>query len=353
MQDNEGKIRVGITIGDINGVGPEVVIKTFSDSRMSHVCTPVIYASNKSISHYRKLLNANDFNFNTIKSVNDIIWRKVNLINCWEEEIAIEPGQATTDGGKYAFKSLEQATADLLLQKIDVLVTAPINKQNIQSPDFNFPGHTEYLAKAANASDALMMLVSDDMRVACATGHMALRDVAAKITKQNILKKLSLLSESLKKDFGIRKPKIAVLGLNPHAGDQGLLGKEEQEIIIPAIKEAINKNIMAYGAYAADGFFASLQHRKFDAVLAMYHDQGLIPFKSAGFEKGINFTAGLSFIRTSPDHGTAYDIAGKNIANESSFRQAIYSAIDIFKARAQHAEINKNPLAFSKKGSDH
>lgn len=350
--DNEAKIKVGITIGDLNGIGAEIIIKTFSDSRITQVCTPVIYASSKALSFHRKWMNANDFNYQTVRSINDVILRKINLINCWEEDIAIDLGQKTELGGRYALKSLQAATADIIAKKIDVLVTSPINKDNIQSKDFNFPGHTEYLANQANVTNYTMLLVNEGLRVGLVTGHMPLKDVASKITKQGIVAKLISINESMKKDFGIRKPKIAVLGLNPHAGDGGLLGTEERDIIVPAIKEALEKNMMVYGPYSADGFFATQQQSKFDAVLAMYHDQGLIPFKTLSFTSGVNYTTGLPFVRTSPDHGTGFDIAGKNIANEDSFRQAIYTGIDIFSQRNEYAGINANPLAYSKKNVD-
>ncbi len=351
-QEIEGRIKVGISCGDINGVGLEVIIKTFLDSRMHQICTPVIYASNKLVSLQRKMLNMNDFQYQTVKGVNEVILRKTNVINCWDEEVPVEFGVSNEAGGTYALKSLQAAVNDLIYKNIDVLVTAPINKHNIQSADFKFHGHTEYLAETFNATEHLMFLVSNDLRVAVASGHIPVKDVAAGLTIEKICSKLKLMHSTLKRDFNIRKPKIAVLGLNPHAGDEGLLGMEEKDIIIPAVKKCFDEGIFVYGPYSADGFFGSAAFKKFDAVLAMYHDQGLIPFKALSFTSGVNFTAGLPVVRTSPDHGTAYDIAGKGIASEDSFREAIYTAIDILKNREVYDEINAKPLAFSKQSRD-
>lgn len=348
----EGKTKVGITCGDINGIGLEVVLKTFLDNRMHQICTPVIYASNKMVSLQRKLLNMNDLQYITVKSGNDIILRKTNVINCWEEEVPVEFGKDTADGGKYALLSLEGALSDLKENHIDVLITSPINKHNIQSPDFKFKGHTEYLAEKFPSPSHLMFLVSDTLRIAVVSGHIPMKEVAAFLSQDKIATTLRLMNLSLKRDFNVRKPKIAVLGLNPHAGDEGLLGKEENEIIIPSIKKCFDEGLFVYGPYSADGFFGSSAYKKFDAVLAMYHDQGLIPFKTLAFASGVNFTAGLSIVRTSPDHGTAYDIAGKGVANEDSFREAIYTAIDIAKNREEYDEINAKPLAFSKQSRD-
>lgn len=274
------------------------------------------------------------------------------MINCWEEDVKIEPGVVNPAVGKYSFMSLERATTDLINGDIDALVTAPINKDTIQSDQFNFPGHTEYLQERAGAEESLMFLVSDTLRVGVVTGHIPLAKVAESITTEKILAKLKLMDNSLRNDFWIRKPRIAVLGLNPHASDNGLIGNEEQTTIIPAIEEARNNNILAFGPYAADGFFANGTYLQFDAVLAMYHDQGLIPFKQIAFESGVNFTAGLNFVRTSPDHGTAYDIAGKNLASEISFREAIFTAIHIVKHRRETMELNENPLVFTKLSRD-
>lgn len=352
QQEIEGKIKVGISCGDVNGIGLEVIIKTFLDNRMHQVCTPVIYASNKLVSAHRKHLNLVDFQYTTIKNSNEIILRKTNVVNCWEDEVTIEYGQANENSGKYALLSLKHAVADLKENKIDVLVTAPINKNTIQSSDFQFHGHTEYLAQEFDTKDYLMFLVSDDLKVAVASGHVPVKDVAAGLSVDKIVAKIKMINSSLKRDFGMRRPKIAVLGLNPHAGDNGLIGKEEKEIINPAIKKCFDEGIYVYGAYPADGFFGSGTHRKFDAVLAMYHDQGLVPFKTISFSNGVNFTAGLPIVRTSPDHGVAYDIAGKGIADEQSFREAIYTAIDVLAKREEYDLINKNPLAFSKQTAD-
>jgi 4-hydroxythreonine-4-phosphate dehydrogenase len=351
-QENEGKIKVGISCGDVNGVGIEVIMKTFLDNRMHQVCTPVIYASNKLISQQRKLLNMTDFQYQTVKNSSEVILRKTNVINCWEEEINVEFGSETETGGQYAFRSLQAAVSDLKEKKIDALVTAPINKHNIQSADFKFKGHTEYLSDTFNSPQYLMFLVSDNIRVAVVSGHVPVKDVAAELSPEKIIYKIRLMHASLKRDFNIRKPRIAVLGLNPHAGDEGLIGREEKEIIIPAIKKCFDDGIFVYGPYSADGFFGSAAYKNFDAVLAMYHDQGLVPFKALSFTSGVNFTAGLPVIRTSPDHGTAYDIAGKGIAKEDSFREAIYTAIDVLKNREEFDAVNAHPLAFSKQTRD-
>ncbi|HNQ13669.1 MAG TPA: 4-hydroxythreonine-4-phosphate dehydrogenase PdxA [Bacteroidia bacterium] len=352
MQDNEGKILVGITMGDINGIGPELIIKIFEDNRMLQVCTPVIYGSGKVLNYYRKSLNVKEFYYNTIKSIDQVQYKKLNLINCLEDEPMIEVGVATDAVGKYAFNFLKTACQDLQDGKLDALVTAPINKATMQQEGFRYPGHTEYLADTFKSNDSLMILMSGSLRVTFVTGHVAVKNIADNISKEIILKKLKSFNDSLKKDFRLRKPMIAVLGLNPHSGDNGLLGNEEKEIIIPAIKEAFESGIMAYGPFSADGLFGSANFNKYDGVLAMYHDQGIVPFKTMAFNTGVNFTGGLSIVRTSPDHGTAYDIAGKGIADESSFREAIYAAIDICQTRMEFEEINSNPLKFTKHNSD-
>lgn len=352
VQDQEGKIKIGITCGDINGVGLEVIMKTFLDNRMHQVCTPVIYASSKMVSHQRKLLNFTEFNYNTVKSSSDILLRKTNVINCWEEDAPIEWGKPTELSGKYALRSIQAAVQDLKDKKIDALVTGPINKQTIQSSEFNFPGHTEYFASLFNSPDYLMLLVSENIRVATVSGHVPIKNLGTYITVDKILNKLRILNRSMQRDFGIRKPKLAVLGLNPHAGDGGLLGSEEMEIIAPAIKKGFDENMFVYGPYSADGFFGAGSFKKFDAVLGMYHDQALIPFKTLSFNSGVNFTAGLPIVRTSPDHGTAYDIAGKGIASEDSLRESIYVACDVLRKREEYDEMNANPLAFSKQGRD-
>jgi 4-hydroxythreonine-4-phosphate dehydrogenase len=348
MQE-EGAIKVGITCGDVNGIGLEVVMKTFLDNRMHQVCTPVIYASSKLISHQRKQLNLSEFNYQTIKSSNDIILKKNNVVNCWDDEVNVEWGKQTEASGKYALLSIEAAIKDLQENKIHALVTAPINKHAMPQGEFAFKGHTEYLASKFNTQDYLMFLVSESLRIAVVTGHVPLQEASKHITEEKIISRLKLMNKTLKRDFGIRKPRIAVLGINPHAGDNGLIGKEEQEIIIPAITKASEENVFVYGPYSADGFFGAGTYTKFDAVLAMYHDQGLIPFKSIAFSSGVNFTAGLPVVRTSPDHGTAYDIAGKNLASESSIREAIYLACDITQRRQGFDEVNSNPLPFTRK----
>ncbi len=350
--EKEGVIKIGITIGEVNGVGPEIILKTFADTRILQTCTPIIYGSAKTLSFHRKALNIPEFNYNTIRSIKEVIPHKINLLNCWEEEIKIEIGVASKLTGMYAFKALAAATNDLANGDINAMVTAPIDKHTIQTDNPNFTGHTEYLAAAFKTTDYLMFLVSGDLRVALVTGHVPVSKVAGLITKESILMKLKVMHASLKRDFGIRKPRIAVLGLNPHAGDNGVIGNEDLEIIIPAVKEAYNAGILAFGPYSADGIFGAGGYRKFDAILAMYHDQGLIPFKTLAFETGVNFTAGLPFVRTSPDHGTAYDIAGKGIANENSFREAVYLACDIYSRRLNFDGVTANPLPFSKLGSD-
>jgi 4-hydroxythreonine-4-phosphate dehydrogenase len=338
---------IGITIGDINSISPEVIIKTLSDSRIADYCTPVVYGSPKIISYWKKILGHADVNLQIIKSLDQIHHKKPNILVCWEEEVEIKPGEVTETAGKYAFKSLEMATRDALDQKIHAIVTGPLNKHNVNTPQLPFTGHTEYLAQQANTSDYIMMLVSEDIKVGLVTGHVPLSEVASKITKELILKKLRIMHKSLQKDFSITKPKIAVLGLNPHAGDNGLLGNEDKDIIAEAVKAAQAEHLIAYGPYSSDGFFGSRQFLKFDAVLAMYHDQGLIPFKYLAFDDGVNYTAGLPFVRTSPDHGTAYAIAGKNEASETSFRNALYMAIDVVRTRTDNTILKENPLPFS------
>ena len=346
------KLKIGISIGDVNGIGLEVIIKTLSDQKIFDYCTPIVYGHTKVASFHRKSIAGNELNFFVINSPSQVQHNKANLINCWEEDVKIDLGEVNETGGKYAFLSLQRAVDDLVAGEIDALVTAPINKDNIQREDFRFPGHTEYLQERAGASEVLMFLVSDDLRVGVVTGHIPLAEVSKSISSEKILAKLKLMNESLKKDFWIQKPRIAVLGLNPHAGDNGLIGNEEQEIIVPAINDARAANILAFGPYAADGFFGNDSYKKFDAVLAMYHDQGLIPFKQIAFESGVNYTAGLSFVRTSPDHGTAYDIAGKNEASAESFREALFAAIHIVKRRRETAELTENTLVITKLSRD-
>jgi 4-hydroxythreonine-4-phosphate dehydrogenase len=346
---NPNPIKVGISIGDINGIGPEVILKALKDTRILLDCTPIIYGSTKVFSHYKKILHEHDFNYQTCKSAEEALIRKVNIVNVWSEDANIEMGKITENGGKYAFLSLESATQDLASGKIDVLVTAPISKEAMAKSGFKFPGHTEYLADLSGVEEALMVLVSGNLRVALVTTHIPVKEVSTTLTKDKILQKIKLFETSLKKDFGIIKPKIAVFGLNPHAGENGKIGTEEQEIIAPAIQQARNENILAFGPYPADGFFGSDARSQFDGVLAMYHDQGLTAFKALAFEDGVNYTAGLPIVRTSPDHGTAFDIVGLNKASESSMRQAIYVAMDIYKNKQFTKEIHANPLAFSPK----
>ena len=337
------KIKVGITQGDINGIGYEIIFKAFADPAILEICTPVIYGSSKVAAYHRKALNLPNISLNNVRSGDDAHPKRINMVNCLGDDIRVELGKATDISGEAAYLSLEKAVADMKKNAIDVLVTAPINKKNIQSDKFDFPGHTEYLASSFNG-EPLMLLISDKLRVGVVTGHIPLKYVSGAITKERILDKLRILNKTLKSDFVIRKPRIAVLGLNPHAGDDGLLGSEENDIIIPALEEARKEKIFAFGPYPADGLFGSDGFTKFDAVLAMYHDQGLTPFKTLAFNSGVNYTAGLSIIRTSPDHGTAFEIAGQNNANEESFLAAIYLAIDIHKNRKQYKELSSNPL---------
>ncbi len=335
---------IGVSVGDLNGIGIELIIKTFNDSRIMDFCTPVIFASNKSVNFYRKLMPELNLNTNVIKDMSKITPKQLNIFNVWEDEVEIKPGEMNNTGGKYGVMSLQAAVQALKDKTIDALVTAPLHKYTMQSNEFNFTGHTPYLKQTFNAEEVLMLMTAENMKVALLTEHLAIGDVAKHITKEQIIKKINLLKASLKKDFGIDRPRIAVLGLNPHAGDEGLVGREEKDIIRPAVLESKKNDCIVMGPYPADAFFARGSHEKFDAVLAMYHDQGLIPFKSLAVGEGTNFTAGLSVIRTSPDHGTAFDIAGKNKADESSFRAAVFAAIDIYDTRMGYAELRKNPL---------
>lgn len=339
----EKTLKIGITQGDINGIGYEIILKTLSDPRMLEICTPVIYGSSKAMGYYKKVLELDRLSVNIVKSGGDAAPRRINVVNCSSEELKIEMGQATAESGQYAFFALDQATADLQNGLIDAMVTAPINKSVMPQDRFPYAGHTEYLEAKANQK-GLMLLLRGSLRVALVTNHLALKDVAANITEERILAKLHILNKTLQRDFGIRKPRIAVLALNPHAGDGGLFGGEEAEIIAPAVKKANDRGILCFGPYAADGFWGAGMLDKYDAVLAMYHDQGLAPFKALCMGDGVNYTAGLPFVRTSPDHGTAYEIVGKNQADEQSMRQAIYTAVDIVKNRALDTEISANPL---------
>ena len=337
-------VTIGISIGDINGIGPEVIIKALSDQMMLTDCTPVIYGSTKVLSFYKKRINSGDFNYQTIPSADAAKPRKINVINVWKEDVEIDLGKTTETGGKYALASLDHATKDLASGKIDVLVTAPISKEAMNKAGFKFPGHTEYLADMAGQEDALMLMVAGKLRVGLVTSHIALKDVPTTITIDRVLDKIRAFSQSLRKDFGIRRPRIAVFGLNPHAGENGKMGNEENEVINPAISKARNEGILAFGPYPADGFFGSGNKENFDGVLAMFHDQGLAAFKALAFDEGVNFTAGLPIVRTSPDHGTAFDIAGEDVASGASMRQAMYLAMDVFRNHQLEKEINANPL---------
>ena len=341
---SQAKPVIGISCGDLNGIGIELIIKTFSDHRIVDHCIPVIFASNKAINFYRKSIPETNFTSQNIKDFSRISQKQVNLFNCWEEEVAINPGQLNDIGGKYAVLSLQTAVAALKQKQIDGLVTAPIHKKNVQSAEFSFTGHTPYLKNIFGVNDVVMMLCAGNFRVALVTEHIPVAEVAKHITKEKIISKLNIIHQSLQKDFGIDKPRIAVLGLNPHAGDEGLIGNEEETIIKPAIKEAKNNNMLVVGPYSADAFFARRSFEKFDAVLAMYHDQGLIPFKALAIGEGINYTAGLPAVRTSPDHGVAFDIAGKDKADSSSFVAAVFECIDIINRRNVFEENRKNPL---------
>jgi len=335
-------IIVGISIGDLNGIGSEVILKTFEDTRMLELCTPVIFANVKILSFIKKNINS-EAALHGIDHIDQLVKGKINVLNVWKEGVDINYGLNDENVGKYAIKSFVAATAALKNDLVDVLVTAPINKYNIQSDDFKFPGHTDYLDQELEGN-ALMFMVQDKLRVGLLTDHIPVTDVAKHLTEKLIIQKIETINKSLKQDFNITKPKIAILGLNPHAGDNGVIGNEEEKIIRPTIKKLFEKGIFAFGPYSADGFFGSGQYEKFDAIIASYHDQGLIPFKTLSFGTGVNYTAGLNKIRTSPDHGTAYEIAGKGVADFSSFKEAVYLAIDIYNSRNEYEELVKNPL---------
>ncbi|MFT4594109.1 MAG: 4-hydroxythreonine-4-phosphate dehydrogenase [Polaribacter sp.] len=348
MTGDKEKIKVGISCGDLNGIGLEVAIKTFLDSRVFELCTPILYASKAVSSEHRKILDIKDFSFEEIKSADDANPKRANVINVWTEEVELNLGTPTPASGQYALKSLQAATADLKEGKIDVLLTAPIDKQNIQSEEFKFPGHTEYLADVFDVDEYSMIMVSENLKVTFMTGHLPLAEVGKNLSFESIIKKIRFLEKTLPQDFGIRKPKIAVLGLNPHNGDGGVIGTEEQEVIAPAIKKAKEDGILVFGPFAADGFFGSGAYNQFDIVLAMYHDQGLIPFKTLNFDQGVNYTAGLPKVRVSPDHGTGYDLAGKGIASEQSFRDALFLGIDLVRERERYAEYTEDVLESQK-----
>ncbi|MEL1241216.1 4-hydroxythreonine-4-phosphate dehydrogenase PdxA [Flavobacterium flavipallidum] len=340
-------IIVGISIGDLNGIGSEVVLKTFEDTRMLELCTPVIFANVKILSFIKRNLELT-VALHGIDKLDQLVPGKINVLNVWKEGVDLNLGVNDDKVGEYAIKSFVAATKALKEDLIDILVTAPINKYNIQSEDFKFPGHTDYLDQELEG-DALMFMVHDDLRVGLLTDHVPINQVASRLTEDLIVRKIKTVKESLIKDFSINNPKIAVLGLNPHCGDGGVIGKEDEELIRPVLKKMFDEGTMVFGPFPADGFFGSGHYEKFDAVIATYHDQGLVPFKTLSFGKGVNFTAGLSKVRTSPDHGTAYDIAGKGIADFNSFKEAVYLAIDVYRSRIQHAEMVENPLKVKEK----
>lgn len=335
-------ILVGISIGDLNGIGSEVVLRTFEDTRMLELCTPVIFANVKLLSFIKKTIETEAM-FHGIDTLDQVVVGKINVLNVWRESVELTFGEATELGGSFGIQSFVAATKALKDGKIDVLVTAPINKFNAQSEEFKFPGHTDYLAQELDGN-ALMLMVQDRLRVGLLTDHVPVNEVAQHLTEKLLTEKIETIRKTLVQDFSLVKPKIAVLGLNPHSGDNGVIGKEEESIIKPTIKKIAEKGTLVYGPFPADGFFGSNQYEKYDAVLAMYHDQGLVPFKTLSFGRGVNFTAGLSKIRTSPDHGTAFDIAGKGVADFNSFKEAVYLAIDVFHSRNQHLEISANPM---------
>jgi 4-hydroxythreonine-4-phosphate dehydrogenase len=340
-------IIVGISIGDLNGIGSEVVMKAFEDSRMLELCTPVIFANVKILSFVKKSFESTSM-LHGIDHLDQLVTGKINVLNVWKEQIDLTPGESDENAGTYAIKSFVAATEALKNGQVDVLVTAPINKYNIQSEDFKFPGHTDYLDQQLEGN-ALMLMVQDTLRVGLLTDHIPVNDVASHLTEALVKQKIETIRKTLIQDFSINKPKIAVLGLNPHAGDGGVIGKEDKDILQPVIKKLFESGTLVFGPFPADGFFGSGQYEKYDAVIAAYHDQGLIPFKTLAFGKGVNYTAGLNKIRTSPDHGTAYDIAGKGIADHNSFTEAVYLAIDIFNSRNEYAEISKRPLKIKEK----
>ncbi|ALM49465.1 4-hydroxythreonine-4-phosphate dehydrogenase [Flavobacterium psychrophilum] len=347
MTKKAENVILGISIGDLNGVGPEVILKTFEDARMLEFCTPVIFGNVKVMSFIKKTFELT-CNLHGIDSLDQLVVGKINVLNIWRESVNVEFGKNDEVVGQYAIKSFTEAVAALKEKKIDLLVTAPINKYNIQSEEFKFPGHTDYLDKELEG-DALMLMVQDNLRVGLLTDHIPVNEVSAHLTEALIRKKLLTVNHSLVQDFGINKPKIAVLGVNPHSGDNGVIGKEDDAVVKPALKKLFEEGVLVFGPFSADSFFGSGQYEKYDAVIAAYHDQGLIPFKTLAFGGGVNYTAGLEAIRTSPDHGTAYDIAGKGLADYNSFKEAVYMAIDIYHSRAQYAELTENPLKIREK----
>lgn len=346
MEQKE-RIIVGITIGDLNGIGSEIILKTFQDTRMMEFCTPVIFASVKLMSFYKKELNMN-INFHGIDQLDKVVHKKINVLNVWKESVSVHFGEEQPKAGEYAIKSLKAAVSALKKGAIHTLVTAPINKSTIQSKEFSFPGHTDYLAQELEGK-SLMLMISDRLRIGLFTDHVPVKEVANKITNMLIKEKITTIHKTLQQDFGIIKPKIAVLGINPHTGDNGVIGEEDDTILRPALEEMKNDGIYVFGPYAADSFFGSGNYKNFDAIIASYHDQGLIPFKTLSFGNGVNYTAGLSKIRTSPDHGTAYELAGKGAANESSFKEAVFAALKIYQTRKEYKTYSKAPLKITPK----
>ena len=345
------KIKIGISVGDINGIGLEVILKTLSNPRIVEICTPIVYGSTKVVSYHKNIIG-DELEFHSIRGADKVFADRINIVNCWQENVNITLGKASDLSGQYAYMSLEAATKDLKEGLIDALVTAPISKEAMKLANFPFPGHTEYLEQELGTGESLMFMIGDQLRIGLATNHIPIRMVADSLNKEVIMRKLQIMNEALKVDFGLERPTIAVLGLNPHAGDGGVLGEEEEKFIRPAVVELKKKGMLVMGPFPADGFFGSGQFSKFDAILAMYHDQGLVPFKALSFGKGVNFTAGLSGIRTSPDHGTAFDIAGKNEADPSSFRQAVFLALDIAKNRRAYHEMHENTIIKREKPSE-
>lgn len=342
MEKTEAPVKVGISIGDLNGIGSEIILRSFEDPRMLDFCTPVLYANKRVVSFLIRYFKV-DFRFNPIRSAEQAAPGKFNLVNVWEEPVNVDFGNPDPETGHYAFLSLQAATKDLKIGDIDTLVTAPINKKIIQSEQFDFPGHTDYLAQEL-AGDSLMFMLSKELKIGLLTDHIALKKVSTSINEAVIRRKIQLMEESLRQDFTVQKPRIAVLGINPHTGDQGVIGDEDDKVLRPVIKAINEGGQMVYGPYAGDSFFGSGNYKNFHGVIAAYHDQGLIPFKTLSFGKGVNFTAGLSRVRTSPDHGTAYEIAGRGVANISSFKAAIFKGIEIFRNRKEYKELSKNPL---------
>jgi len=349
---NDNPIRVAVTQGDINGVSYEVIIKTLSDSRIMDFCTPILYGSPKVLAYHRKAINVMNFSLTHIQEPRESKSGRGHIINCHDDNIRVELGKPTSYCGEAAFQALEMAVKDLIDHQVDVLVTAPINKHTIQQKDFKFPGHTEYLQDRLDTKDSLMLMVAPELRMGVVTGHVPLAQVASLLTPEKILSKIRIMNNSLKNDFNIRKPRIGVLGLNPHAGDMGLLGSEENDILAPAMNQARDEGIMVLGPFAADGLFGSGNYSKFDGIMAMYHDQGLAPFKAIAFDQGVNFTAGLPVIRTSPAHGTAYEIAGLGTASSASFREALYLACDVYRTRKMNKELQRNAMDVSSDKND-